>query len=333
VTHAHKVIFDTDPGADDAMALYFALAHPDIELLGITSVFGNVTAHQAMENALYLTRIAGFDIPVALGASKPLSKLPGAPPAFIHGADGLGNLETRVAINAGPHAHSAAEFIVNMARAHPGEITLVAVAPQTNLALALKIEPELPKLLKEVVMMAGAIVEPGNVSPVAEANVWNDPDAADIVFTAGWPLTMVGLDATHKVVASFDYFDALAKQHKHLATDTLRHAMQFYCSFYQSIRPELGHACFCHDVLAFVYLVAPELFTTQEGRVRVAIQGIENGQTMMDRHNGKLSYPQSGWEADKPVTKVCMNVNASACLQLIEKTLNSALPCLFFKRP
>ena len=320
MTSKYNVIFDTDPGVDDAMALYFALAHPDINVLGITTVFGNVTTQQATANALYLTRIAGVEIPVAQGALVPLVKVPGIPPGFIHGDDGLGNLVQRSAIKGLAEKCSAAEYIVNMARAHPGEITLVAVAPQTNLGLALKIEPDLPKLLKEVVLMAGTVNEPGNVSPAAEANVWNDPYAADLVFTAGWNLTMVGLDVTHRVVMPALFFDELAEKQNHPATTTLQHAVRFYCNFYAGIRPELGDACFGHDVLAFVYLVAPELFQIQEGRVRVATEGIANGQTMMDRH-GKLFYPQPGWEPEKPLTRVCMQVDTEACIQLIKSTL------------
>lgn len=317
----HKVIFDTDPGVDDAMALYFALAHPDIDVVGITTTFGNVTVQQATENAIYLTRIAGRETPVAQGAAVPLAKAPGMPPAFIHGDDGLGNLPQRVEVRGEAESMSAAEYIVKMARAYPGEITLVAVAPESNLGLALKIEPELPKLLKRVVLMAGTVIEPGNVSPVAEANVWNDPDAADLVFTAGWDLTMVGLDVTHRVVLPSTFFKELAEKHNHhIAMDTLHHAVMFYSDFYSSIRPELGHGCFGHDVLAFVWLVAPELFKTQVGRIRVAKEGVGNGQTMMDRHGG-LTYPQPGWEKERPETRVCMQVDAAACRELIERTL------------
>lgn len=323
MTTKHKVIFDTDPGVDDAMALYFALAHPDIEILGITTIFGNVTVQQATANALYLTRIAGYTIPVAQGTPIPMAKAPGTPPGFIHGDDGLGNLEQRSAIHAQAENCSAAEYIVKVARSHPGEITLVAVAPLANLGLALKLEPNLPKLLKRVILMAGTVTEPGNVSPVAEANVWNDPNAADLVFTAGWNLTMVGLDVTHRVVLPSSFFDALAQKHNHLAMTTLQHAVHFYCNFYSSIRPELGHACYGHDVLAFVYLVAPALFKTQEGRIRVATEGIANGQTMMDKLHGKIFYPQPGWEPEKPVTQACMHVDVSACIQLIETTLGS----------
>ncbi|MEB0140461.1 MULTISPECIES: nucleoside hydrolase [unclassified Undibacterium] len=315
----HKVIFDTDPGVDDAMALYFALAHPDIEVVGITTTFGNVHVEQATINALYLTRIAGRTIPVAQGVAIPFAKAAGSPPDFIHGADGLGNLPQRIDVGGTAEAHSAAEFIVAMARQYPGEISLVAVGPLGNLGLALKLEPRLPQLLKQVVLMAGTVDEPGNVSPVAEANVWNDPDAADLVFTAGWDLTMVGLDVTHRVVLPASFFAALAKQHNHIAMDTLAHAVNFYASFYQSIRPDLGHACYGHDVLAFVWLVAPEMFGTASGRVRVATAGIGNGQTMLAKL--PIPYPQAGWEADKAETRVCMTVDAAACARLIDRTL------------
>ncbi len=321
---SHKVIFDTDPGVDDAMALYFALAHPDIDVLGITTTFGNVTVPQATANALYLTRIAGFEVAVAEGGAAPLMKAAGKPPGFIHGDDGLGNLTSRLQHSAKAESVSAAEFIVNMARQYPGEISLVAVGPLVNLALALKLEPQLPSLIKQVVLMAGTVIEPGNVSPVAEANVWNDPHAADLVFTAGWKLAMVGLDVTHRVVMSASYFAGLAQHHQqHIAMTTLSHAVNFYSDFYQQARPDLGHACFCHDILAFVYLVAPELFETMDGRVRVQLDGMGNGQTMMDRHGGGLVYAQSGWGSEQPEARVCLKVNAPACLQLIEQTLES----------
>ena len=143
----HKVIFDTDPGVDDAIALYFALAHPDIELLGITTTFGNVSVQQASANALYLTRIAGHRIPIAQGIQFPLQKVPGKHPDFVHGNDGLGNLHNRIVVGGQTEPESAAEFIVKMARQFPGEISLVGVGPMGNLALALKLEPLLPQLL------------------------------------------------------------------------------------------------------------------------------------------------------------------------------------------
>ena len=315
----HKIIFDTDPGVDDAIALYFALAHPDIEVLGITTTFGNVSVQQASANALYLTRIAGHRIPVAQGVHVPFYKPPGKHPNFIHGEDGLGNLPSRIDIGGRSEPESAAEFIVKVARQNPGEITLVAVGPLGNLGLALKLEPQLPKLLKKVVLMAGTIDEPGNVSPVAEANVWHDPHAADLVFTAGWDLTMVGLDATHRVILRPALFERLAQQHQHVAMDTLLHAVKFYGNFYNSVLPDMEHGFYGHDVMAFTWLVAPELFSTRHGRIRVATEGIGNGQTMMAKTDA--SFQQAGWEIGQRDTRTCMEVDAAACEKLVDTTL------------
>ena len=319
-----KVIYDTDPGVDDAMALYFALAHPGIDILGITTTFGNVSVEQAATNALYLTSIANQQIPVTKGVKSPWVKPGEAPPDFIHGADGLGNLSTRVATTNVVDQRSSAQFIVDMAREQPGEITLVAVGPLGNLALALKLEPELPKLVREVIIMGGTISEPGNVSPVAEANIWNDPHAADLVFTAGWKLTMVGLDVTHSVVTHLELFKKIAEHQKHIATDTLHHAVAFYSNFYSGLHPHLAAkpGCFAHDLLAFIYLTNPELFKLETGGVRVVTEGIAQGQTMLNRR-GYIEYPQEGWSKDLPMTDVCMKVDAPGCLSLFEQTLMS----------
>lgn len=320
-----KVIYDTDPGVDDAMALYFALAHPAIDVVGITTTFGNVSVEQAATNALYLTAIAGRPgIPVTRGVKTPWVKHPEAPPAFIHGADGLGNLGSRVATHNEVDPRSSAQFIVDMARAHPGEITLVAVGPLGNLSLALKLEPTLPTLLREVVIMGGTVLEPGNVSPVAEANIWNDPHAADSVFTAGWKLTMVGLDVTHRVITELSLFKKIADHHDHLATTTLHQAVEFYSRFYSGLHKHLYKTpgCFAHDLLAFIYLVNPELFTVETGRVRVATDGLAQGQTIMNRRD-YINYPQAGWDKHKPHTQVCMAVDAPGCLKVFENTLMS----------
>jgi inosine-uridine nucleoside N-ribohydrolase len=319
-----RVIYDTDPGVDDAMALYYALAHPDIDVVGVTTTFGNVTVAQAVRNALYLLAIAGRPhIPVTQGVAAPLVKPGEAPPDHIHGADGLGNLTQRVATNNALDGRTSAQFIVDMARQHPGEITVVAVGPLGNLALALAIEPTLPRLLRKVVLMGGAVLEPGNVSPVAEANIWNDPHAADIVFTAGFDLTMVGLDVTHQVILPVRLFAHIAQHHQHPATDTLHHAVAFYANFYSGLYPHVAeiYGCFGHDVLAFVALTNPELFGTETGRVRVAVDGLAQGQTMLRRKD--IAYPQAGWDAQVPDTQACVRVEAQACKELIEATLMS----------
>ena len=316
-----KVIFDTDPGVDDAMALFYALAHPDIEVVGITSTFGNVTVEQAATNALYLTQLAQRPIAVTQGARAPRCKPVEAPPDHIHGADGLGNLPTRVPGTRTLDPRSSAQFIIDMVRAQPGELTLVAVGPLSNLSLALELAPELPSLLREVIIMGGTVLEPGNVSPVAEANIWNDPHAADTVFSAGWPLTMVGLDVTHQLILPLTLFKKIADHHRHPVTDALHHAVGFYANFYSDLYPHVAaiHGCFGHDVMAFLFLTNPELFGLERGRVRVATDGLAQGQTMLRRK--AIDYPQNGWGADVPETDVCLQVDAPACLALIESTL------------
>lgn len=317
-----KVIFDTDPGIDDAMALYFALAHPAIDLLGITTTFGNVSVEQAATNALYLSELAGCQVPVTRGVAAPWYKPAVAPPAHIHGADGLGNLGVRRPVGRQLDPRPSAQFIVDMARAHPGEIVLVAVGPLGNLSLALMLEPRLPLLLREVIVMGGTIYEPGNVSPVAEANIWNDPHAADRVFTAGWKLSMVGLDVTHKVVATLAQFQHFADHHRHPATDTLLEAVEFYTRFYSGLYRQIANTpgCFAHDLLAFIYLVQPELFSTSSKAVRVATDGLAQGQTIMHAREF-IDYPQPGWGKRQPRTQVCLQVDASACVALFEQTM------------
>lgn len=322
-TTPRPVIFDTDPGVDDAMALYFALAHPGIDIIGITTTFGNVTVAQAAINALYLTTLAHRQIPVTQGVAQPLCKPAEVPPAYIHGADGLGNLPSRVATTQPLDPRSSAQFIVDMARARPGELTVVAVGPLGNLATALKLAPELPSLLREVILMGGTVSESGNVSPVAEANIWNDPHAADVVFTAGWPLTMVGLDVTHQMILPLALFAKIANHHQHVATDTLHHAVDFYSGFYSRLHADVArvHGCYGHDVLAFVVLTNPELFSFQSGPVRVATEGLAQGQTMMRRK--EVTYAQHGWHSDIPHTRVCLQVQSQACQAVIEQTLMS----------
>jgi len=318
-----KVIYDTDPGVDDAMALYYALAHPGLEVVGITTTFGNVYVEQAATNALYLTALSGHSIPVAQGVAKPMVKHAEAPPDFIHGADGLGNLPSRQAHAKTVDPRSSAQFIVDTVRANPGEITLVAVGPLGNLAAALALDPELPTLVREVVLMGGTVMEPGNVSPVAEANIWNDPHAADLVFTAGWTLTMVGLDVTHQVILPVSMFERVARNHQHPATDTLLHAVKFYSNFYSNLYPHVAkiHGCFGHDVLAFVVITNPELFRLETGRIRVAVDGLAQGQTIMRRKD--INYPQQGWGDHISHSHACVQVDAEAAKQLIEDTLLS----------
>jgi len=206
-----KIIFDTDPGTDDAMALMLALNSPELDVRAITVVPGNVTAAQGLDNALRMVSLAKrCDIPVAAGAQHPLfQKLTTA--EFWHGKNGLANIELplskcKVDPRFGP------DLIIQLVHAAPHEITLVPVGPLTNIALAVEKDPSIIPLVKEVILMGGSI-SGGNVNAAAEANIHNDPEAAQIVFQAGWPLTMVGLDVANKTLLSQKELEQLGSTH------------------------------------------------------------------------------------------------------------------------
>ena len=194
-----KIVIDCDPGIDDAMAIVLAMQSPGFDIVGITTVFGNAYVDQATKNALTVVELSGRSIPVYKGAAKPLRIPLAAPPDFVHGKDGLGN-SGQPAPRGSPAATSAAQFLVDIAKAYPGEITIVAVGRLTNLAQAMRLDSTFVRNIKEVVVMGGAFRVPGNVSPVAEANIAGDPDAADIVVTAPWQVTMIALDTTTRVM-------------------------------------------------------------------------------------------------------------------------------------
>jgi purine nucleosidase len=196
-TPTRRLLIDTDPGVDDSMMIQLALVSPEIRVDALTTVFGNSDVATTTRNALTNLEVAGReDIPVARGAGTPLTRpAPVRYPVHVHGADGLGNAN-RPAPRGAAIATPAAAFIVErVMTATPGELTVLAVGPLTNLALALRLEPAIAARVREIVMMGGTTGR-GNVSPTAESNVHHDPEAARIVFHGGWPVTMVGLDVT-----------------------------------------------------------------------------------------------------------------------------------------
>lgn len=271
----HKIILDTDPGIDDAMAIFFAFQHPEIEVLGLTTVYGNVPVTMSAQNALTLCELAEQDIPVTKGVGMPWVGPESGYAHFVHGDDGFGNINFPSS-DRELDPRSSAQYIVDMAREHPGEITLVAIGPLGNLALALRLEPELPKLVKGVAIMGGAAFVPGNVTPVAEANIWNDAHAAEIVFAADWDLKMFGLDVTNAVPFSPDFLDVLESKNAKLG-GFVKQSSQFYVDFYSQNRED--RVCFFHDAMPLAYLVNPELFELQRGNVRVSTDPLNRGQT------------------------------------------------------
>jgi inosine-uridine nucleoside N-ribohydrolase len=270
-----KIILDTDPGIDDTLAIFFAFQSPQFEVLGLTTVFGNVPATMAAQNALSLVELAELEIPVCQGAAMPHVGPESSYAYFVHGDDGLGNID-HPAPSGKIDKRSSAQFIVEMARQYPGEITLVAVGPLSNLALALRLEPELPSLIKAVNIMGGAAFVPGNVSPVAEANIWNDAYAAEIVFAAGWTINMFGLDVTYDVPFAPDFTSKLAQQNPKLG-GFVKKAAEFYTDFYSQGKDQ--RVCYFHDAFPLAYMLDESLFTMTEGHIRVGTDPLHQGQT------------------------------------------------------
>jgi inosine-uridine nucleoside N-ribohydrolase len=310
----HKVIIDTDPGIDDAMAIFFAFQAKDIDVIGLTTVFGNVPVDMAADNALRLCDIAGVDIPVTKGVSAPWVGPESSYAHFVHGDNGFGDVPLA------PPKHkldprSSAQFIIDMARLYPGEITVAAIAPLGNIALALRLEPELPKLLKSLTIMGGAAHVPGNVTPVAEANIWNDAEAADIVFNAGFNLHMFGLDVTKAVLFRSDDLDALKSGSPTLG-GFVEQAAQFYMDFYS---PEIGErACYFHDVLPLAHLLQPELFEFETGQIRVATDPLCVGQTVF----ANKPFPHLNNFANTPPVQVATKVDAEQLRALYFSTFS-----------
>jgi len=314
-----KVIFDTDPGVDDAMALLFLHHHAGIDLLGITTVFGNALIETTTRNALFLKREWQIDAPVAQGAGETFlpHRVSHAPPKYIHGDDGLGNIGVPEDIDLPLDPRPAHRFIIDTIRDNPGEVTLVAVGRMTNLANALKEAPEIVGLVKQVVIMGGAFAVNGNVTPAAEANIHGDPEAADVVFTATWPVVVIGLDVTMRTVmtrqALADIRDAAGSSRARLLFDL----SQFYIKFYEGRVPD---GMVVHDSCACAYVVAPELFATRSGPVRVVCGGIADGATIQ-KPDGR-GFGPSPWD-DLPSQTICTGIDAPAVLKLIHDTIVS----------
>lgn len=313
-----KVIYDTDPGVDDAMALLLLARHPQIELIGVTSVFGNATIETTTRNALFLKQAFGFDAPVARGAAGPLVGKAGVPPTFVHGENGLGNIPLP-AITATADPRPATQLIIDLVRANPGEVTIIAVGRMTNLAEAIAADPGIVPLVKAVSVMGGAFGRNGhfgNVTPVAEANIIGDPVAADIVFGAGWPMTIVGLDVTLESVMSDAYIAQLAAD---AGADGafLHEVSRFYAEFYTASK-QTSDGFPVHDSSAVAAALHPEMFGYVRGAVRVVPDGIARGQTIV-RPEG---YYDRATDFDgRPSCNVAVRVDAPAFLKFYRDTI------------
>ncbi|NPV84956.1 MAG: nucleoside hydrolase [Anaerolineae bacterium] len=307
---ARKLIIDTDPGIDDCMAILLALRSPELEVVGLTTVFGNTTGEKTALNALRILETVGAGhIPVARGCDVPLVVPISRLGTHVHGEDGLGN--TNPPLPKGKWLDiPAAQFIVDTVLANPGEITLAPIGPLTNIALALRLEPRIAELVSEVVIMGGAATVPGNASPVAEANIWHDPHAASIVFGAGWKLTMVGLDVTTRVIQKRTYLEELCSAGNQ-ATNLLKEILPCYQRYFDE-NYGYGGNIHTHDPSVIAYLIDPRLFRTESWPIFVETEGHCAGQTVPDyRHVwGQL-----------PCVNVCLGVDAPGVLELIKTRL------------
>ena len=288
-----KIIIDTDPGIDDAMAIHLAFADKRLSVVGLTCIFGNVNQEQATRNALWLAETAHYDCDVAQGAIRPLIQEPNTPSYYVHGDEGFGDLPAQNPAGQ-KHQLDAADYIIETCRAHPGEITLCPVGPLTNIALALQRCPELVSLVKSVVIMGGAGFVPGNVTDYAEANIWNDPHAAEIVFAADWEVVMIGLDVTQQIRCSPEDYLSIAEASPEIG-GFIYDISKFYTRFYQSILHE--EVCVLHDPAAIIAITNPELFDYRMMPVTVICEGEAIGQTV----------PDAGLQ--RAATKIAVGVN------------------------
>lgn len=301
----HRIILDTDPGIDDALALFLALASPEIQLEAITTVSGNVPVDFTTRNALALLTLLGrTDIPVARGCSHPLVR-PYVNAAYVHGQNGVGDIELP-APQVRPVAQHAVDLIIEKVMNAPGEITLVPIGPLTNIAVALRHEPRIAERVREVVIMGGALRVPGNVTPCAEFNIYVDPHAAHAVFHTGWPIRLVSLDATMQVPMTRQQVEQLA-QHGSKVTTTMKQMMAYFFDVFVAQRE--SHDFHMHDPLCLASVFQPDLISWQPAYVDVELTGtLTIGQTVAYIHRSDMPKP--------PNMQVSLSADSGRFMQL-----------------
>lgn len=271
-----KVILDVDPGHDDMVAMLLAAKHPRLDVRGITVVAGNQTLEKTVRNALRICAHAGLDIPVFAGMSRPL--LRDHVLSTVHGDSGLDGVSLNHT-DRQPERQHAVDFLIEEALRHDNELVLIPVGPLTNIAMALLKEPKIKRGVREIVLMGGACGA-GNVTPSAEFNIFADPEAAQIVFTSGLPITMVGLDVTNRAVVGPDVLqriEALGSRVSNMVVES----MHAYGAAYKTLGDWAGPAL--HDPCAVAYVIDPSILTVKEARVDVETsRGLTYGRTVCD---------------------------------------------------
>lgn len=288
-TEICPVVIDTDPGVDDALALLFALAHPAIRVEAITCVAGNVGLDLTVRNGLRLLNLVGRrDVPLAVGADRPLRR-PFEDASYAHGDNGMNGVELPDPAGLAPARLSAPELIIELSKEYPGTLTLCAVGPLTNVALALQSDPGLAQRLGQILVMGGACFTHGNVTAAAEFNIWCDPDAAQIVYNSGARITQVGLDVTHHVLLTPEHVDAVVAGRSDPTSVFLRALTG--ASFAKA--RHLGRSAMAmHDPLTVALCAAPDLVATQFMRVDVEVESpLTLGMTLADRRSWRHLRP------------------------------------------
>jgi len=286
------VVIDTDPGVDDAVALWWALTSAALDVVALTTVHGNVDVDLAAANALRILHVAGCpDLPVAVGASTPVGPAPVTGfPLWIHGRDGLGEVDLPPAPRA-PVAERAADLLRRLVDDRPGELAVVTLGPLSNIAEVLAGDPSWASRVGRLVVMAGSVAAGGNATAAAEANVAHDPDAMAAVLAAAWaqPPLLIGLDATHE--ATFGAAEvALCGEHRTPAAAFCDAPLRFYRNAVGGPTGEMA----CHDLLAVLALVHPDVVRVEELPVAVDTAGGPAwGATVVDRR--RLTPPAAGF--------------------------------------
>ena len=308
-----RIILDTDPGIDDALALCLALASSEIQLEAITTVSGNVGVELTTANALAMVNLLGHpEIPVARGCDRPLLTQ-AVEATLVHGENGLGGVilpegEKR------PVEQHAVDLIIERILKNPGEITLVAIGPLTNLALAVRREPRIAGLVREVCIMGGALFVPGNVTPEAEFNIYADPHAAQIVFHAGWPIKLVSLDVTMKTALHQTEIEALRREGSPVH-DFIMQALQDYLTRFG--RHYTQNKFHMHDPLCLAAAFQPDLISWKEAYVSVELTGNHTlGET--------VAYLPPYEAAGAPNVQASVDVDAERFCALFVERINTA---------
>lgn len=310
---AERIIIDTDPGVDDAIAILMALGSPELEVEALTTVFGNVDLGKTTRNALTILDIAGrAHTPVYAGATRPVARNGADNAGHVHGESGLGDAQfPDPPVNA--RSESAAVYLARRLAESDAPRTLVTLGPLTNVALALSLNPDLAGTLRRIVCMGGAVWAPGNASVVAESNILKDPEAADIVLGSGIPVILVPLDVTMRTLLLRARLDEAAARAGKLG-GFLRAITPPYFEWYQRRYGLEGFAL--HDPCTIAYLINPALFQTQTMAMAVETAGVHCTGRVVPDPMGRLGRPAS--------VTVCLDVDVEGLVECVLEKLAHA---------